>query len=466
MIVRTRFAPSPTGDIHLGNIRTALYSWLYARHYDGEFILRIEDTDRERSTQQSAEIILEGMKWLGLDYLGPFYQGTRIEYFRSVAQQLIDAGKAYRCYCTKERLDQLRANQLANKEKPRYDGCCRDKNLPDKNEPHVIRFKNPATGTVSFTDQVMGPLSFQNQELDDLVIIKTDGYPAYNFSVVVDDSEMKITHVMRGADHLNNTPRQINIFHALNATPPTFAHLPLILGGDGKLLSKRHGALSILQYRNMGYLPEAMLNYLIRLGWSHGDQEIFSRDEMIALFDITHVSKSPAAFNTEKLLWLNKHYIKTLDSQIISERLLPYLQPLGINTNADEKLANVIIAQRERAETLQEIAIKSRFFYEDITLPLELKAQHFTAENLPLLQSLQQSFTATDNWTKENLHQILKDVAAQFNVKLGVIAQPLRVAVSGGTVSPPIDITLQILGKKLALERLEEALKKVNERHF
>lgn len=460
MIIRTRFAPSPTGDLHFGNIRTALYSWLYARHQGGEFILRIEDTDRERSTQAAADTILESMRWLGLNYLGPFYQAERMEYFRSVAQKLIDSGKAYRCYCTKERLDKLREQQLANKEKPRYDGCCRDKNLPEKNEPYVIRFKNPLDGEVTFVDQVMGKLTFKNNELDDLVIIKADGYPTYNFSVVIDDSEMKITHVVRGAGHINNTPRQINIFHALNATPPTFAHVPLVLGSDGKLLSKRHGALSVLQYREMGYLPEALLNYLVRLGWSHGDQEIFSREEMISLFDITHISKSPAAFNAEKLLWLNRHYIKTLAPQLLSEQVLPHLQKLGLNPTNGPALAEVILAQRERAETLQEIAIKSRFFYEDITVSNELKAKYFTADHAEALHALQHRLSVTNDWTKEALHSLLKDVATQFNLKLGDLAQPLRIAVTGGTVSPPIDITLQLLEKRRTLERLEKVLKK------
>lgn len=458
MIIRTRFAPSPTGDLHLGNIRTAFYSWLYAHHQGGEFILRIEDTDRERSTESAVTTILESMKWLGLNYLGPFYQAERIEHFRSVAQQLIASGKAYRCYCPKERLDNLREQQLAHKEKPRYDGCCRDKNLPDKNESHVIRFKNPADGEVTFVDQVMGKLTFKNNELDDVIIIKADGYPTYNFSVVVDDSEMKITHVVRGADHINNTPRQINIFHALNAMPPTYAHVPLILGSDGKLLSKRHGALSVLQYRDMGYLAEAMLNYLVRLGWSHGDQEIFSRDEMITLFDTAHISKSPAAFNPEKLLWLNRHYLKTLDPQILSEQLLPQLQQLKIDPTTGPTLAEVIVAQRERAETLQEIAVKSRFFYEEITLDPALKEKYFIPDHAAALHALQHRLSVTNDWTKESLHKLIKDVATQFNLKLGDLAQPLRIAVTGGTVSPPIDITLQLLGKRCALERLKKIL--------
>jgi len=460
MITRTRFAPSPTGDIHLGNIRTALYSWLYARHQGGEFLLRIEDTDRERSTKEAVNTILESMKWLELDYAGPFYQSERLDYYRAAAEQLVTSGKAYRCYCTKERLDTLRTEQLAKKEKPRYDGCCRDKNLPASDKPYVIRFKNPTSGSVVFTDLVMGELRFENSELDDLVLIRPDGYPTYNFSVVVDDHDMKITHVIRGADHVNNTPRQINIFHALNAAVPVYAHMPLILGSDGKLLSKRHGALSVMQYCAMGYLPEALLNYLVRLGWSHGDQEIFSRAEMIALFDIQHINKAPAAFNAEKLLWLNRHYLKNLDPQLLGERLLGYIQTQGIDVSHGPALAELIMAQRERAETLQEIAVKSRFFYEDINVGPELIAKYFTMENSALLRALQHSFAITNDWTKEGLHHIIKSIATQFNLKLGDIAQPLRVAVTGGNVSPPIDITLQLLGKQKTLERLERTIKR------
>jgi len=453
-MIRTRFAPSPTGDIHLGNIRTALYSWLYARHHQGEFVLRIEDTDRERSTKESVNTILDSMKWLGLDYIGPFYQSERLAYYRTVAEQLIASGKAYRCYCAKERLDGLRAQQLADKKKPRYDGCCRDKSLPISDKPYVIRFRNPQGGVVSFTDQVMGELHFANDELDDLVIIRADGYPTYNFSVVIDDGEMKITHVIRGADHINNTPRQINIFHALNMPPPIYTHVPLILGSDGKLLSKRHGALSVMQYHEMGYLAEALLNYLVRLGWSHGDQEVFSRKEMIEFFDVNHINKAPAAFNAEKLLWLNRHYLKTLDPQILGMRLQEYIDRLGINVKNGPALADVVVAQRERAETLQEIAAKSRFFYEDVSVSDELKAKYFTAANSLALQELERALANITDWSKTSIHEVLKAIAAQFNLKLGDIAQPVRVAVTGGNVSPPIDITLQLLGREKTLARL------------
>jgi glutamyl-tRNA synthetase len=309
--IRTRFAPSPTGYLHIGGARTALFSWLFARRHGGAFILRIEDTDLERSTPESIQAIIDGMAWLNLDYdEGPFYQMQRMDRYREVIQQLLDGGHAYRCYCSKERLDQLREAQMVDKQKPRYDGCCRDAQPNDSNAPHVIRFRNPLEGDVVFDDQVFGPIAVSNAELDDLIIARTDGTPTYNFTVVVDDWDMQITHVIRGTDHINNTPRQINILKALGAEVPQYAHVPMILGEDGKRLSKRHGAVSVLQYRDEGFLPEAVLNYLVRLGWSHGDQEVFSREEMMQLFDLEHVNKSPAAVNTEKLAWLNQHYLK------------------------------------------------------------------------------------------------------------------------------------------------------------
>lgn len=311
MTVRTRFAPSPTGFLHVGGVRTALFSWLYAKRHHGEFILRIEDTDQERSTKESVRAILDGMAWLGMDYdEGPFYQTERYERYKQVAQQFLDEGKAYRCECSKERLEALRTEQLAAKEKPRYDGHCRDKNLPISDKPFVIRFKNPEQGTVTFHDEVYGEIHVANSELDDLILVRSDGHPTYNFAVVIDDIDMKITHVIRGDDHINNTPRQINLFQALKAPIPVFAHLPMILGEDGKRLSKRHGAVSVLQFKELGVLPHALLNYLVRLGWSHGDQEIFSIKEMIECFDLKNVSRGVSSFNYEKLYWLNQHYTK------------------------------------------------------------------------------------------------------------------------------------------------------------
>lgn len=463
MIIRTRFAPSPTGNLHLGSVRTALYSWLYARNQGGEFILRIEDTDQERSTQEAIQIILDSMQWLGLDFdAGPFYQTQRLDHYREIAQQMIDAGLAYRCYCSKERLTELRERQSANKEKPRYDGCCRDKNLPERAEPYVIRFKNPQSGVTSYDDQVLGHLTFQNNEMDDLIIIRTDKYPTYNFCVVIDDLDMKITHVVRGADHVNNTPRQINIFNALKAKPPVYAHVPLILGSDKKLLSKRHGAVSALQYRDEGYLPEAMLNYLLRLGWSHGDQEIFSREEMIKLFDIKDINKAAAAFDPEKLLWINRHYIKTLDVDNIAAQLQWHLHDLKINITAEPHLADVINAHRERCETLREMAVKIRYFYEDFQDYQEEAKKHLVPESAEAMKLARHRFEILNSWTDDSIHQVIEDVAKQFELKLGKVAQPLRVAVTGSTVSPPINVTLRLLGKRKVLERLDRALAFMN----
>lgn len=467
MIIRTRFAPSPTGNLHLGSIRTALYCWLYARNRGGEFILRIEDTDQERSTQEATQLILDSMSWLGLDYdAGPFYQAKRLDHYRKVAERLIEDGLAYRCYCSKEKLAELRERQFANKEKPRYDGCCRDKNLSeDKEQPFVIRFKNSQEGSVEFEDQILGPLSFQNSELDDLIIIRTDGFPTYNFCVVVDDLDMKITHVIRGSDHINNTPRQINIFRAFDATPPTYTHVPMILGSDGTKLSKRHGAASVLEYRDNGFLPETILNYLVRLGWSHGDQEIFSRDEMIKLFDVKDINKAAAAFNPEKLLWLNRHYIKTLDPQIIVPHLALQMQKLRVDYGDGPTLNEIIIALRERAETLQEMAVKSRCFYEDFTDYQEDAKKHLNSEVAVFLQAARHRLDILPSWTDEGLHQVIEDIAKQFELKLGKVAQPIRVAVTGTTVSPPLNVTLKLLGKHRSLERIDKALLYIKEAH-
>lgn len=458
--MHTRFAPSPTGNLHLGSIRTALYCWLYARSRGGEFVLRIEDTDQERSTAESTQLIFDSMSWLGLDYdAGPFYQTKRLENYRNSAEQLIDQGLAYRCYCSKERLAELRDQQLANKEKPRYDGHCRDKNLTaNQNQSHVIRFKNDKTGVVAFNDQVLGPLSFQNSELDDLIIMRTDGFPTYNFCVVVDDLEMKITHVIRGADHINNTPRQINIFSAFKAVPPLYAHVPLILGNDGKLLSKRHGASSVLQYQEEGFLPEALLNYLIRLGWSHGDQEIFSYDEMIRLFDIKDINKAAASFDPEKLLWFNRHYIKTLDPKIVAKHLLPIMATLKINLQSGPALAELVIAMRERAETLLEMATKSRYFYEEFKQYQDDAKQHLKMDNLSIIQTAKQNLENLGLWNDDSIHQSIVDTAKQLGLKLGNIAQPIRAAVTGSTISPPLNITLRLLGKQKSFKRIDAAL--------
>lgn len=458
MTVVTRFAPSPTGFLHVGGARTALYCWLYARKTQGKFILRIEDTDLERSTQESVQAILDSMTWLGLDYdEGPYYQTKRFDRYKAVIEQLLQEGKAYRCYCSKERLEKLREEQTARKEKPRYDGFCRDKQTGEGS--YVVRFKNPSDGVVEFDDLIRGKLAFNNAELDDLIIARSDGSPTYNFTVVVDDWEMKITHVIRGDDHINNTPRQINILRALGATPPLYAHVSMILGSDGKRLSKRHGAVSVMQYREEGFLPHALLNYLVRLGWAYKDQEIFSKDELVQLFDIKGINKAPAAFNTEKLLWLNQHYIKTDDPVEVAKELKWHMDRLKIDTTKGPSLVNVVKALAERAKTLVEMAEKARIFYGALTFNEEAVSKHLTKEVLPILAVLRDELTSLSEWNKEKIHAVILSVAEKLNLKMGNIAQPLRVATTGDTTSPSIDTTLVLLGRETVLERLDLALR-------
>ncbi|MGB6977011.1 MAG: glutamate--tRNA ligase [Gammaproteobacteria bacterium] len=464
MTVRTRFAPSPTGFLHIGGARTALYCWLFARRHHGAFILRIEDTDRERSTQQSIDAILDSMAWLQLDYdEGPFYQTQHFTRYREVLDQLLAEGKAYRCNCSKERLEALRAEQLANKQKPRYDGYCRERNLPASNEPFVIRFRNPLTGEVTFEDQVRGKVTFANNELDDLILARSNGTPTYNFTVVVDDWDMRITHVIRGDDHLNNTPRQINILKALGAQPPIYAHLPMILGPDGKRFSKRHGAESVMQYRQDGFLPDALLNYLVRLGWSHGDQEIFSRAEMINYFDLRDINKAPAAYNRDKLLWLNQHYIKNADPSYVAEQLAWQLSGRGVQVTQNPPLTEIVAVQRERSKTLAEMAEKSRFFYAEIQSYSAEAQQHLTTEALPMLKKISQQLAELTDWQSAPIHQLLADIATQADWKMAKVAQPIRAAITGTTVSPPIDITLQLLGREKTLVRLQQAINWIQE---
>jgi glutamyl-tRNA synthetase len=454
MSVRTRFAPSPTGFLHIGGVRTALYSWLYAHRQHGEFILRIEDTDLERSTPEAVQAIIDGLRWLQLDWHeGPFYQTQRFDRYREVLQQLLNENKAYRCFCSKERLENLRTAQLAAKQKPKYDGHCRDLTPAPTEQPHVIRFRNPDDGAVIVDDQAHGRVVFQNSELDDLIIARSDGVPTYNFTVVVDDWDMRITHVIRGDDHLNNTPRQINMLLALGATPPVYAHVPMILGSDGKKLSKRHGAVSVLQYRTEGFLPEALLNYLVRLGWSHGDQEIFSKEEMIALFAIQDLNHSPAAFNLEKLLWLNQHYLKTGDPEYIARHLAWHMEQQKIDITKGPALTELVIAQRERAKTLCEMVEKSRFFYQDVTAEITI-----APEIAPALKQLQAKLQQLPDWTDAAIHQAIDELAQTLDLKLGKLAQPLRMIITGGSVSPPIDVTLRLLGKPRVLARLAAAL--------
>ena len=458
MSIRTRFAPSPTGYLHVGGARTALFSWLYARKHGGKFILRIEDTDLERSTQASVDAILEGMTWLGLEYdEGPFYQTHRFDRYKQVIQQLLDQGDAYYCYCSREELDALREQQMANKEKPRYNGKCRQ-GVSQEGE-RVVRFKNPEQGEVVINDLVKGRIVVANQELDDLIIARSDGTPTYNLTVVVDDMDMGVTHVIRGDDHVNNTPRQINILKALGASLPLYAHVPMILGSDGARLSKRHGAVSVMQYRNDGYLPEALLNYLVRLGWSHGDQELFSLDEMVELFQLEKVNVSASTFNTEKLLWLNHQYIMHSDPAHVARHLSWHLGELGLDPSEGPVLSEVVKIQRERCKTLVEMAEASRYFYEEFAAYEEkAAAKNFKPEAIPVLQQLLTAFGAISNWQAEPLHQVVLDTAESLQLGLGKVAQPLRVAVCGCGVSPAIDQTLALLGREKTLSRIQRAI--------
>jgi glutamyl-tRNA synthetase len=460
MSKKTRFAPSPTGYLHVGGARTALFSWLYARKHGGKFVLRIEDTDLERSTQESVNAILEGMTWLGLEYdEGPFYQTERFERYQQVIQQLIDQGDAYYCCCSKEHLEKLRTEQMARKEKPRYDGRCRGVDNANQNGETVVRFKNPDQGDVVIHDQVKGDIIIANKELDDLIIARADGTPTYNLTVVVDDMDMDITHVIRGDDHINNTPRQINILKALGAESPEYAHVPMILGNDGTRLSKRHGAVSVMQYRDEGYLPEALLNYLVRLGWSHGDQEVFSLDQMIELFEIGDVNVSASTFNTEKLQWLNHQYLMTGDPAHIAHHLSWHMGNLGVDPSTGPSLTELVEVQRERHKNLVDMAADSIYFYQDFDGYDEKAAKkNFKPGVAEVLQSLKDAFAAIDEWDGEQLHQMVLATAETMDLKLGKVAQPLRVAVSGKAATPAIDKTLALLGREKTLNRIERAI--------
>lgn len=461
MTVKTRFAPSPTGYLHIGGARTALFCWLYARRHGGRFVLRIEDTDRERSTPEAINAILEGMAWLGLDYdEGPFYQTERFDRYREVLDRMLEAGTAYRCYCSRERLESLREAQLARKEKPRYDGRCRDLDAPPPEaggEP-VIRFRQPREGSTVVDDRVKGQVTFDNRELDDLVIARSDGTPTYNFVVVVDDMDMGITHVIRGDDHLNNTARQVNVLKALGVTPPVYAHVPMILDESGRKLSKRSGAASVMDYRDQGYLPEAVVNYLVRLGWAHGDQEIFTLDEMVEHFDIDDINHSASSLNPSKLEWLNQHYLKTLPPAHVARHLAWHLGALGIDPTGGPDLEAIVRAQAERSRTLAEMAQSSRFFFREPEGYEEKAARkHLSEAAAPLLAALRLALGALESWSAEAIHDAVQGVAEEQGVKLGKVAQPLRVAVSGGPVSPPIDVTLALLGRRTTLRRIEAA---------
>ncbi|MDG2915583.1 glutamate--tRNA ligase [Bisgaard Taxon 10/6] len=458
--VRTRFAPSPTGYLHVGGARTALYSWLYAKHNHGEFVLRIEDTDLERSTPEATAAIIEGMEWLNLSWEhGPYFQTKRFDRYNQVIDQMIEQGLAYRCYCTKERLEQLRHTQEANKQKPRYDRHCLHDHSHSPDEPHVVRFKNPQEGSVVFEDAVRGRIEISNHELDDLIIRRTDGSPTYNFCVVVDDWDMGITHVVRGEDHINNTPRQINILEALGAPIPTYAHVSMINGDDGQKLSKRHGAVSVMQYRDDGYLPEALVNYLVRLGWGHGDQEIFSREEMIRLFELEHVSKSASAFNTEKLQWLNQHYMRELPADYVAKHLAWQYRDLGIDITNGPALTDIVSMFAERSKTLREMALSSRYFFEEFENFDEAAAKkHLKAAAIEPLEKVKEKLTALSVWDAHNTHAAIEQTAAELGVGMGKVGMPLRVAVTGAGQSPSMDVTLAGIGRERVLARIDKAL--------
>ena len=477
--VITRFAPSPTGFLHIGGIRTALFSWLYARRNNGKFLLRIEDTDRERSTNEALDVILKGMEWLGLrhdradrndmvgmDDKGVVYQSKRAELYKDAIQRLLDRDRAYYCYCTREELEAMRKEAMSRGEKPRYNGKCRDLGRrPAQGERPVVRFKNPLDGDVVIDDLIQGPVVISNRELDDLIIARSDGSPTYNLTVVVDDADMGITHVIRGDDHLNNTPRQINIFDALGHDAPTYAHIPLILDQDGKKLSKRHGAASVLEYRERGYLPEALLNYLVRLGWSHGDQEIFSIDEMIELFDISQVNKAAAALNPDKLTWLNQHYLRESRAERIACLLKTKLVELGVDVSGPPDLKELAGIQKERVKTITEMAEQSRFFYEEFAQYDENAAKkHLRPVAHEPLRQVREAFAGLADWDRDALHAAIDAVAEQQAIKFGKIAQPLRVAVTGSAISPSIDTTLALLGRDRTLSRLARALELIQHR--
>ena len=462
MTVRTRFAPSPTGYLHIGGARTALYCWLESRRRGGEFVLRIEDTDRERSTQEAVQAILDGMAWLGMTHdEGPYYQTLRMDRYREVAEQLLREGKAYYAYESKEEIEAMRAAAMEAGVKPRYNGYYRDRSEPMRDDPNrVIRFKNPSTGSVVFDDKVKGRIEWSNEELDDLVIFRSDGFPTYNFAVVVDDIDMGITEVIRGDDHVNNTPRQINIYKALGAAVPEFAHLPMILGPDGQKLSKRHGAVSVMQYRDDGFLPHALLNYLVRLGWSHGDQEIFSVDEMTKLFDVSDVNKAASRFDVTKLSWLNQQYLKTDDPALLGPELAWHLEKIGIDATQGPDPVDVVVALRERVQTFKEMAERAKIWYGPL-VDWDEKAvdKHLRNETAPVvLDAAKAELAALPEWKPEPIHGVIEKLAAALELGMGKVAAPLRVAMTGTQVSPSIDYTIYLAGREGALARIDDAL--------
>ncbi len=462
--VRVRFAPSPTGALHIGGVRTALFNWLFARHHGGKFILRIEDTDQTRSTDESIQIILDGMKWLGLDWdEGPFRQTERMDVYREHIERLLKAGKAYYCYCTPEELEARRKEAMAAGRPPKYDRKCRSLSAPIAGRTPAVRFLSSDEGQTVVRDLIRGAVTFENQQLDDLIIQRSDGFPTYNFAVVVDDVTMNISHVIRGDDHLNNTPRQIQLYRALGYEPPEFAHLPMILGSDKTKLSKRHGATAVTEYIALGYLPEALVNYLARLGWSHGDQEIFSNQELIEKFSLESVGKAPSIFNAEKLLWLNHHYIQQADPGRLAVLVLDLLRKDGNIVAGKEpdlewfkKLVKILT---ERSHTLAEMKTAALpFIADEITMDGKAKAKHLTPDVAPLLSQVSERLKAVEPFTHEEVEKVFNAIVAEKGLKLGKLAQPVRVALTGGTVSPGIFEVIEVMGKKKTIKRIETAI--------
>jgi glutamyl-tRNA synthetase len=464
--VRTRFAPSPTGDLHIGGARTALFSWLLARHTQGAFILRIEDTDVARSTQESIQVILDAMTWLGMDWdEGPFYQTQRISLYQEAAERLLKGGKAYRCYCTPEELEIKREAALKAGVKPKYDRTCLHRKPPYPDRPYAIRFLSPDEGKTVVEDLIQGRVEFDNAELDDLIILRSDGLPTYNFSVVVDDATMGITHVIRGNDHLNNTPRQIQIYQGLGYPLPGFGHVSMILGPDKKKLSKRHGAQSVMEYKKMGYLPQAVVNYLVRLGWSYGDQEEFTREELIEKFSLEAVGKSAAAINPGKLDWLNAQYIRGIDLDELIQRVQPFIEAKGYSINDLNLLRKAVLSLRERVKTLAEMADLSEFYFRG-EIPYDEKAaeKFLKAETVPLFEQIIHALSKEEILDKGSCHRLIQQLAEDRGEPLVKIAQPIRVALTGKTVSPPIDEVLEILGKSTVIQRLQKAVEYIKDR--
>jgi len=454
--MKSRFAPSPTGYLHIGGARTALFAWLWAKKNESKFVLRIEDTDKNRSTQDSVNAILQGMEWLGLSYdEGPIYQSDRLERYTEIISQLLVEGKAYYCECTKSRLEEMREAQIANGDKPKYDGCCRDKKLTSG----AVRFLNPDNGTVSFYDYVKGKIEIANCELDDLIIARSDGSPTYNLTVVIDDHDMEIECVVRGDDHLNNTPKQINLYESLDWNIPRFAHVPMILGADGSRLSKRHGAVNVMSYRDAGYLPKALLNYIVRLGWSHGDQEIFSIDEMINLFALENINKSSASFNQDKLDWINHSYIKTsVINELVSE-LEWHLNQLSVNLNDGPDIKEVIEALRDRSKSLVDMAKSCVMFYHDFEdFDSTLAIKFFNLESRLVLADLLKNLNNLEKWTTENIHEVIQNICKDRNIGFGKVGQPFRLAISGDGNAGSIDKCAQLVGKERVLVRLKMAI--------